>query len=261
MKEEKKNKRQERRERAKQKEQATRVRTMIFIALGAVLVVLGLIWPQLQPITDLVPVDVAPKPQANRNSMGDPNAPIQLVEFSDFQCPFCERFTLETEPLLEEYFITTGKVYFTYRSAGNWVSNNVAQSLGVPARSESQDSALAAYCAADQNKFWEMHASLFANNRDVEDQGSFTDKRLKAIAKKIGLDMSAFNECYNSGKYADQVQQDMQDALDAGSQGTPYFVMTYKVNGEVKTETIDGAQPINVFQQKIENALLVADKQ
>ena len=255
MKEEKKNKRQERRERAKQKEQAARVRTMIFIALGAALVVLGLIWPQLQPITDLVPVDVAPKSQVNRNSMGDPNAPIQIVEFSDFQCPFCERFTKETEPLLEEYFIKTGKLYFTYRSAGNWVSNNLG---GV--RTESQDAAAAAYCAADQNKFWEMHAALFANNRDVEDQGSFTDKRLKAIAKNIGLDMNAFNDCYDSGKYADQVQQDFQDAQAANAQGTPFFVMTYKVNGEVKTETIDGAQPINVFQQKIENALLVADK-
>src|SRR5574341_682509 len=233
---------------------------MLFIGLGAALVVLGLIWPQLRPITDLVPVDVQPKPQANRNSMGDPNAPIQIEEFSDFQCPFCERFTTETEPLLEEYFIQTGKVYFTYRSAGNWVSNNVAQSLGVPPRSESQDAALAAYCAADQNKFWEMHASLFANNREIEDQGSFTDRRLKAMADSIGLDMNAFNDCYNIGKYADQVQQDMQDALDAGAQGTPYFVMTYKVNGEVKTETIDGAQPINEFQQKIEAALLVADQ-
>jgi protein-disulfide isomerase len=255
MKEEKKNKRQERRERARQKEQATRMRTMLFIGLGAALVVLGFIWPQLRPITDLVPVDVGPKPQVNRNSMGDPNAPVQIVEYSDFQCPFCERFTVDTEPLLEEYFVKTGKLYFTYRSAGNWVSNNMG---GV--RTESQDAALAAYCAADQNKFWEMHASLFANNRDVEDQGSFTDRRLKAMADSIGLDMSAFNDCYNSGKYADQVQQDMQDALDAGAQGTPYFVMTYKVNGEVKTETIDGAQPINIFQQKIENALLVADQ-
>ncbi|HEU0297071.1 MAG TPA: thioredoxin domain-containing protein [Anaerolineales bacterium] len=255
MKEEKKNKRQERRERARQKEQATRVRTMIFIALGAALLVLGFIWPSLRPITDIVPVDVGPKPQVDRNSMGDPNAPIQIVEYSDFQCPFCERFAMDTQPLLEEYFINTGKVYLTYRSAGNFVSNNLG---GV--RTESQDSAAAAYCAADQDKFWEMHASLFANNRDVEDQGSFTDRRLKAMAESIGLDMNAFNECYNSGKYEDQAQQDLTDGQDAGMQGTPYFVMTYKVNGEVKTETIDGAQPINEFQQKIENALLVADQ-
>lgn len=255
MKEEKKNKRQERRDRAKQRQQASRMRTMVFIAVGAALLVLGFIWPSLRPITDIVPVDVAPKPNAERNSMGVPDAPIKIVEYSDYQCPFCERFTMDTEPLLEEYFVKTGKVHFTYRSAGNWVSGNLG---GV--RSESADSAAAAYCAADQNKFWEMHASLFANNRDVEDQGSFTDRRLKAIAESIGLDMEVFNACYNSGKYADQVQKDLEDAQDAGIQGTPYFIMSYTVNGELKTETIDGAQPINVFQQKIEAALLIADQ-
>lgn len=255
MKEEKKNKRQERRDRARQKEQASRIRTMLFIGIGAALLVLGFIWPQLQPIRDIVTVETEPRSNANRNSMGDPNAPIQIVEYSDFQCPFCERFFTDTEPLLEEYFVKTGKVYFTYRSAGNWVSGNLG---GV--RTESQDSAAAAYCAADQDKFWEMHAALFANNRDVEDQGSFTDRRLKAIAENIGLDMNTFNECYDSGKYADEVQQDLTDAQDAGIQGTPYFVMTYKVNGETQTETIDGAQPINEFQQKIEAALLVADQ-
>ena len=202
-----------------------------------------------------MPVDVAPKAQANDNTLGDPNAPIQIVEYSDFQCPFCERFATTTEPLLEEYFINTGKVLFTYRSAGNWVSGNLG---GV--RTESQDAAAAAYCAGDQGKFWEMHAALFANNRDVEDQGSFTDRRLAAIAESISLDMTAFNDCYSSGKFADRVQQDFDDATAAGIQGTPYFVMTYKVNGEVKTETIDGAQPIDVFQQKIEAALQIADK-
>jgi protein-disulfide isomerase len=255
MKEEKKNKRQERREKAKQKEQASRVRTMIFIAVGAALLVLGFIWPSLKPIADIVTINTEPKPNADRNSMGDPNAPIQIVEYADFQCPFCDRFSTDTEPLLEEYFVKTGKIHFTYRSAGNWVSAN---SGGV--RTESQDAAAAAYCAGDQNKFWEMHDALFANNRDVEDQGSFTDRRLQAIAESVGLDMNAFNDCYNSGKYKDQVQQDFDDATTAGISGTPFFIMTYKVNGETKTETIDGAQPINVFQQKIEAALLVADK-
>jgi len=255
MKEEKKNKRQERRERAKQKEQAGRVRTMAIIAVGAALLVLGFIWPSLRPITDIVPVEVEPKPNANGASMGDPNAPIQIVEYVDFQCPLCERFFADTEPLLVEHFVKTGKIQFTYRSAGNWVSGGP----GAP-NTESQDSAAAAYCAADQNKFWEMHAALFANNRDVENQGSFTDRRLKAIAEAAGLDMIAFNDCYNSGKYEDQVQQDLTDAEDAGISGTPFFIMTYKVNGETKTETINGAQPINEFQQKIEAALLVADK-
>lgn len=255
MTEEKTSKRQERRDKAQKREKANRLRTMVLIVAGVAILVFLFISQQLKPVTGIVTVESEPRPMADRNSMGDTNAPIQIVEFSDFQCPFCERFATDTEPLLTEYFVKTGKVLFTYRSAGNWVSNNIGGG-----RTESQDAGLAAYCAADQGKFWEMHDSIFANNRDVEDQGSFADKRLTAMAESIGLDMTAYQDCYDSGKYEDDIQQGFDDAVAAGISGTPFFVMTYKVNGEVKTETIEGAQPINEFQQKIEAALLIADK-
>ena len=255
MSEEKRNKRQQRRARAHQRDQRQRLLTMVYIAIGVVLVVLAFIYPQLKPITDIVVVDSTPRPMADGNMAGDPKASIQIVEYADFQCPYCKNFFEQTEPLVEQYFVATGKILYTYRSAGNWVSHNMG---GV--HTESQDAAAAAYCAGDQGKFWLMHDALFANNRDVEDQGSFTTRRLKAIAEANGLDMNAFNSCYDGGKYEKQVQQDFDDATAAGIQGTPFFVMTYKVNGEVKTETIDGAQPIDVFQQKIEAALLIADK-
>ena len=91
-----------------------------------------------------------------------------------------------------QYYVIPGKVHFTYRSAGNWVSSNIARATGAVEKTESQDADLAAYCAADQNKFWEMHDALFANNRDIEDQGSFADRRLTAIAKTItGLDINS----------------------------------------------------------------------
>ena len=255
MNEEKRSKRQERREKAQQREKANRLRTMGLIVAGVAILVFLFISQQLKPVTGIVAVTPDARPLVDRNSMGDPNAPIQIVEYSDFQCPFCERFATDTEPLLTEYFISTGKVLFTYRSAGNWVSNNIGGG-----KTESQDAGLAAYCAADQGKFWEMHDSIFANNRDVEDQGSFADKRLTAMAESIGLDMNAYQDCYDSGKYEDEVQQGFDDAVAAGISGTPFFVMTYKVNGETRTETIDGAQPITEFQQKIEAALLIADK-
>jgi len=255
MNEDRKSKRLERREKAQQREKTNRLRTMGLIGIGAVLVVAAFIWSSLKPVTGIVTVASEPRPMVDRNTIGDPNAPIQIVEYSDFQCPFCERFATDTEPLLTEYFVSTGKVLFTHRSAGNWVSSNMGG-----ARTESQDAALAAYCAADQGKYWEMLDSLFANNRDVEDQGSFSDKRLTAMAESINLDMAAYQDCYNSGKYEDEVQQDFDDAVAAGISGTPFFVMTYTVNGELKTETIEGAQPINEFQQKIEAALLIADK-
>lgn len=202
------------------------------------------------PIPDLVNVESNTRPNPNGNSMGDPDAPIQMVEFGDFQCPYCERFAMQTEPSLVENYINTGKVYFTFRSAGNWVSKNIGQG-----RTESQDAAAAAYCAGDQGKFWEMHDSLFANNRDVEDQGSFSSSRLAGMAESLGLDMTEFRSCYDSGKYADQVQQDYQDAIAAGVQGTPSFIIIYTANGETQTFPIEGAQPYEVFQQSLDNIL------
>jgi protein-disulfide isomerase len=137
---------------------------------------------------------------------------------------------------------------------GNFVSDNIARGKGTPATTESQDAALAAYCASDQDKFWEMQAHLFGNVIG-EDAGSFTDRRLKAIAEKVGLNMGQFNSCYDSGKYEDRVQQDFKDGQAANVTGTPGFILTYTVNGETKTDRIDGAQSFTVFQQKLESAL------
>src|SRR5574342_18709 len=215
MSSEKKSKRQERREKIKKQESRSRIWMIVLIVMGAGLLVFAFVWPSLRPVAEIVTVDPGTHPNANDNSMGDPNAPIKIEEFSDFQCPFCEKFHQETEPLLRQYYVDTGKVQFIYRSMGNFVSSNIARSTGTPAKTESQDSALAAYCAGDQNKFWEMHAYLFANVIG-EDAGSFTDRRLKAIAKAAGLDMGQFNGCYNSGKFTDRVQQDGQDGAAAG---------------------------------------------
>lgn len=245
----KKSKRQERRERVRQQETRRRLLTIGLITVGAILLVFAVVWPQIKPVAEVVAVDPGTHPNANDNSMGDPNAPIKIEEFSDFQCPFCERFHQETEPLLRQYYIDTGKVQFVYRSMGNWVSQNIGG-----ARTESQDSALAAYCAGDQNKFWEMHAHLFANVLG-EDAGSFTDKRLAAIAEKAGLNMDEFNSCYGSGKYEDRVQQDLKDGQAANVNGTPAFLISYTVNGETKTELIEGAEPFSTFQVKLEEIL------
>lgn len=120
---------------------------------------------------------------------------------------------------------------------------------------------MAAYCAADQNKFWQMHDALFANNRDVEEQGSFAPRRLQEIAQSIGLNMSDYNSCVSSQKYLNQINQDFQDATAAGITGTPFFVISYTANGQQKTETIDGAQSFSTFQQKLDAALKAAGAQ
>jgi protein-disulfide isomerase len=250
MSNERKSKRQERREKIKKQQSRSRLYMILGITILAIVVVGLFVMQSLRPAIGVVDVDPGTHPNPNDNSMGDPNAPIKIEEFSDFQCPYCERFHSDTEPLLRQYYIDTGKVLFTYRSMGNWVSRNVGGTS-----TESQDAAQAAYCAGDQNKFWEMHALLFGNVKG-EDVGSFTDKRIKLIAKKVpGLDANQFNSCYDSGKFKDRVQQDLTDGTAAGITGTPAFVVTYTVNGQTKTKLIEGAQPFSQFQQELEAAL------
>lgn len=210
---------------------------------------------QLEPIPEVISVVTDPRPNANGSSMGDPNAPIMIDEFSDFQCPYCQHFHEETETLLVEQYVSTGKVYFTYHSMDNFISQNLGGG-----KTESQDAARAAYCAGDQNKFWEMHAYLFANVLG-EDAGSFTDRRIKVIAEKAGLDMDQFNSCYDSGNYENRVQQDLEDGRAANVAGVPSFLVTYSINGEKKTRLIEGAQPFSVFQQELDAVLEEMDIQ
>lgn len=231
-----------------------RLLTIGVLTLVAAFVVFTIAYNQLRPFAEVISVETGTFANANDNTMGDPNAPIRIEEYGDFQCPFCKRFHDETEPLLRQYYIDTGNVLFVYRSMGNFVSDNLARARGSSARTESRDAAQAAYCAGDQGKFWEMHAHLFANALG-EDVGSFTDRRLKAIAETVGLDMEAFNSCFDSGKYLDRVQQDFEDGQAANINGTPGFLVTYTVNGETKTKLIEGAQPFTTFQQELEAAL------
>jgi protein-disulfide isomerase len=246
---EKKSKRQERREKIKQQESRGRAITITLITLGAALLVFAFIYPSLKPVAGVVPVKAVLPSTYNDNSMGDPNAPIKIEEFSDFQCPYCENFHKDTEALLRQYYVDTGKVFFTYRSMGNWVSGNIGGTS-----TESQDAAAAAYCAGDQNMYWQMHTALFGNVLG-ENAGSFTAKRLAAIAETVGLNMNQFNTCFSSGKFKDRVAQDNKDGTAAGVTGTPSFVLTWTVNGQTKTKRIDGAQPFSAFQVELETIL------
>ena len=212
------------------------------IVLGAVLVAFALIYPNLKPVGEVTSAPSSERPMVNDNSMGDPNAPIKIEEFSDFQCPYCARFYEETEWQIAQSYVADGTVQFTYRSFGGFIGP------------ESQAAAEAAYCAGDQNKYWEYHDILFANQTG-ENVGAYTDRRLQAFAEALLLDMEAFNECFDSNIYADRVQQDYVDGSAAGVTGTPAFLITYTVNGEQKQRFIAGAYPFSEFQTQIEEAL------
>jgi protein-disulfide isomerase len=241
-------KRQEMREKRSRQQRNNRIIAISLISLGALALAFLLIYPSIKPVGAVSAAEPNPRPQANMNAMGDPNAPVKIVEYSDFQCPYCRIFWEDTEHRIVEEYVETGKVYFVYRSMGNFVSDNINQSLNT-LNTESEDAAHAAYCAGDQNKYWEYHDMLFTN-WNGENQGAFARKRLDAFAETLGLDMGAFKACMDNDKYMEQVRQDAVDGLQAGVNGTPSFV----INGIL----IEGAQPFSVFQQEIDAALAAA---
>ncbi len=255
-------KRQEFREKRRRAEQRNRLIWIGLIVVGALLVAFFLIYPQIKPVAAIQPAATETRLNVNRNSAGDPNAPVKLTEFSDYQCPYCKQYWQNTEPQIIEAYVNTGKVYYTDRSAGNFISDNANRANGGN-DTESQDSAMAALCAADQNKYWQMHDALFTNALGEADGISFTPRRLQAIAQSIGLDMNAYNSCFDSHKYLNQVSQDLKDADAAGMQGTPFFVISYVPKGQTQpvTTTLDGAQPFSVFQQALDKALAAAGAQ
>jgi len=240
--EKKQSKRQAMREKRQRQARVQQIGWIAAVVVGALLVAVALIYPNLKPVGDITTANSSERYMANDNAMGDPNAPIKIEEFSDYQCPYCERFYKETEKQIEDTYVADGTVHFVYRSFGGFIGP------------ESQAAAEAAYCAGDQNKYWEYHDILFANQTG-ENVGAFADRRLQAFAEALSLDMTAFNDCFNSNKYADRVQQDSVDGTAAGVTGTPAFYFTYTVNGEEKHRLIAGAYPFSEFQTQIEEAL------
>lgn len=235
-------KRQTRREQMRRKEMRSRFTWIGIVTVVAVFIAFLFIYPNFKPIGAISTPEAISRPNVKFNATGDPNAPIRIDEYSDFQCPYCGSFVRTTEIRLLEQFVATGKVYFVYHSFGKYIG------------SESVSAAEAAYCAGDQEKYWEMHDLIFAN-QNGENSGTFTDRYLTAMAEKLDLDMTEFNSCYNANKYKDLIAQDEVDGRAGGVKATPSFVLSYSVNGVARTKLIEGAQSIDVFQTNIETAL------
>ena len=214
-------KRQERREKMQRQQQRQRLITIGLITLGAALVVLAVIWPQLRPVGEIVTVTPAALPNADGLSLGDPNAPVTIDVFEDFQCPACQRFTENTEPLIIQNLVAGGQARYVFHNYPFLDGNGVGSS------GESDQAANAAMCANEQDKFCEMHSILYAN-WNGENQGAFSSRRLLAMAESLGLDMDAFNSCFSANKFQDEIQADFDLGGQMGVSGTP----TVFVNGQ-----------------------------
>ena len=171
--------------------------------------------------------------------LGNPNAPITLIEFGDFQCHFCNVHFHNTEPALLENFVTPGKVniiFKDYTIIGN----------------DSVNAAHGAHCANEQTMYWEYHNILY-NNWTGENNGWAGPQNLVKYADEIKLDLELFAECMNSQRYSDLIEQSTIDAQALGISGTPAFFIIDKKNGSV--QTIIGAQPYQVFE-RVFNSML-----
>jgi protein-disulfide isomerase len=169
--------------------------------------------------------------------LGKENAKVTMIEFSDFQCPFCQRFFEETFPKLKEEYIDTGKVRFAFRHLP-------LEQL----HPNAPKAAEASECANDQDKFWEYHDALFENfdTWTVATPETLTDE-LSALAGTLGLDTGTFTTCVTSGKYTDKVAQDLAEGQSKGATGTP----TFFINGKI----LVGALPYETFKTLLDQEL------
>lgn len=175
---------------------------------------------------------------------GDPAAKLTLVEFTDYQCPYCSRHVTATYPQIAAEYIDTGKLRYA--------------SLDLPLESIHPlafQAARAAHCAGDQGRFWEMHARLFANQRALEPWS--------AHAEALGLDVARFDACMESDAHVEAVRADMAEAAKAGARATPSFVLARTDPDDAGTVTglafIRGAQSFSTFKSEIDAALASLD--
>jgi len=206
-------KRQELREKHRKQQRQQRVIIIIMVVVGALLLATALIYPSLKPVGPVT--GVTPRvfnSQVNMNTVGNPDAPVKVDVWEDFQCPACKSYSEQIEPQVIANYVDSGKVFYTFHHYP-FIDSQVTTK-------ESNQAANASMCAGAQNRFWDYHDILFVN-WDGENQGSFSDKRLVAFAESMGLDMKEFNSCFDQNQYKADIDKDFNDGKNQGVSGTP----------------------------------------
>ena len=180
----------------------------------------------------------------NHPFRGNASAKLTMVEFSDFQCPFCERHVRETEPQLTKEYVETGKLKLVFMDFPLEAIHKFAFKGAETAR-----------CAGEQGKFWEMHDRLFGSQKTLTEFSNWT-----AQAEAVGLNMAEFESCLSSGRQASEIRKDLAQGQGARVTGTPGFFLAVTDPASTKVKTmrfISGAQPYPAFKAQID-ALLAA---
>jgi protein-disulfide isomerase len=173
--------------------------------------------------------------------LGELSAPITLIDFSDFQCHLCARYVKNTEPLINETYIQTGQVALVFKHLPN---------RGF----DSMSAHLAAQCTNDQAKFWQIHKLLYENQQAI-DSGWINKDNLRKFAFQIPeLNIKQFNSCFDTQKYEEFINKDIELANSYGFFDTPSFIIANSIDGS-DPEIIRGAQPFSAFQSVIDKKL------
>jgi len=168
--------------------------------------------------------------------LGSKSAPLTVVEFTDYQCPFCQRFHVATFPELKKNYIDTGKVRFYSRD------------LPLDFHANAMQAAQAARCAAEQGKFWQLRDVMGANPDKLDMD------HILGFATDLKLDIPSFKSCVSSNKYKESVQSDVMEAMKIGASGTPAFVVGKSTADGVDGEILVGALPYQMFDEKLKAA-------
>lgn len=207
-------------------------------ALGALALLAARVGPARAQPQDSGQVQMRLLP--DEQALGSPTAPLTIVEFTDYQCPFCRRFQAETWPRLKRNYVDTGKLRFIVRD------------LPLDFHAAARPAAEAAHCAAEQQKFWPMHAALLGGPADLSP--TTIDRRARAV----GLDVAKLHACIASDKYSFAIARNAREADALGLNGTPSFVIGRAANGVLTGLRVSGALPYEDFDAGL-RALLAGD--
>ena len=217
-------------------------KTGAIIGVIVVAIVVGIAASYSSPSSETVNLDMGRTHGSISTAMGspilgDPSAPITIVEVGDYQCEQCYAWFHETKPAIVRDYIDTGKANLVFVDLAFLGKDSIPASM-------------ATYCAEDQEMYWEYHDLLY-NSQEHVDNGWANSERLKAFASSLDLDYELFESCLDNSKYFKRVQYNIQQARDNDVKGTPGFFIV----GPDGQQKIGGAQPFSVFKQILDSMI------
>jgi len=177
------------------------------------------------------------KIQQTGHTLGDVNAPVTIIEFGDYQCPFCGEWYAQTSPGIDEKYISTGQaklIFIDYSFLGT----------------DSDNAVFASYCADEQGMYWEFHGELYLNQGAAPNDGWASPENVREHAKTIGINMEQFDECMTSPLHQEKLDSNLQIVEENNIKQTPTFIVLGPNEGLQKLE---GKQPLVVFDEVIKN--------